>query len=295
MKLGWIGLGAMGRPMAAHLARDFETLVWNRTSGTATRHAEQHGTRAVDLADLAGVDVLFLCLPTTAVVREVLGGVEADLEPGLLVVDCTSGDPEESRVLAERLDRRGVGYLDAPVSGQTHGAEQGVLTVMVGGDGAALERALPALETFAKRVIHVGPVGAGHAMKAANNFLFALNLWGAAEALELLEHEGVGAEVAVAVLQSSSGRSQVTERFIPDWVLHPKGEDTFRLGQLAKDVGVAARAARRAGLPAPLHARTDELYAHLAEALGFAAETPVSFEAMRGRPLDGPGPERGDR
>src|SRR5690606_14360457 len=146
-------------------------------------------------------------------------GLLAGAEAGAVLVDCTSGDPASSRRLAERLAARGIGFLDAPVSGGTNGAEAGTLTIMVGGDGEALERARPVLETFGSRIEHIGPVGSGHALKAVNNGLLAVHIRAFAEGFAALVKAGVPAGKAVEVLNASSGSSFLSQSLVPERVL----------------------------------------------------------------------------
>lgn len=268
MKLAWIGLGAMGRPMAANLATRFDTLVHNRTAEVADEHAAAHGTTAVALADVADADVIFTCLPTTAEVVAVAGQLLADLRPATVWVDCTSGDPRESRELAARLAERGVTYLDAPVSGGTDGAAAGTLTIMVGGDAEALDQVRPALEVLGSNIVHVGPVGAGHAVKAINNTLLAANLWMAAEGLAALARVGVDATAALQVINGSSGRSYTTERLLPERVLTREFPRTFALGLLAKDAGIGQDVIDDAAIPAPMLRQIVALYRLAARELG---------------------------
>lgn len=251
MHLAWIGLGAMGRPMAANLARDFETLVHNRTRSVADEHAAAHGTTAVDLEDVTSADVLLTCLPTTAEVVDTADRLGDGLRHGTVWIDHTSGDPAASRELAGELAARGVTYLDAPVSGGTDGAAAGTLTTMVGGDAAVLARVRPVLDAVASRVVHVGPVGAGHAVKAVNNTLLAANLWLAGEGLTALARLGVDPTAALEVINGSSGRSFATEVLFPDRVVTRAFPPTFALGLLAKDAGIGAAVLDDAEVPAP--------------------------------------------
>ena len=251
MQLAWIGLGAMGRPMAANLARQFPTLVHNRTRSVADEHAATHGTTAVDLTELTRADVILTCLPTTTEVVEVAEAVGGDLREGTVWIDHTSGDPAASRVLAADLDAQGVHYLDAPVSGGTDGAAAGTLTVMVGGDADAFERVRPVLDAVASRIVHVGPVGAGHAVKAVNNTLLAANLWLAGEGLTALARLGVDPGAALEVVNGSSGRSFATEVLLPERVVSREFPATFALGLLAKDAGIGASVLDDADVPAP--------------------------------------------
>lgn len=266
--VGFLGLGAMGAPMAAHLAAARRTLVWNRTTSVAEAHAAAHGSREVPLEGIAEADVLVSCLSRTVDVVDVARRLAADLRPGTVWVDCTSGDPEPSRVLAARLAEHGVTYLDAPVSGGTNGAEAGTLTVMVGGDADTLERVRPVIDAFAGRVVHVGPIGAGHAVKAVNNTLLAANLWAAGEGLVALASAGVPAATALEVINASSGRSFASEVLIPERVVTRQFPVTFTLGLLAKDVGIARGVLDAAGSPAPVLRQVAELLAVAVRELG---------------------------
>lgn len=260
MKLAWIGLGAMGRPMAANLVGSFETLVHNRTSVVADEHAAAHGTTAVGLAEVTSADVILTCLPTTAEVAATVAALGDRLRPGTVWIDHTSGDPAASRELAEDLAAREVAYLDAPVSGGTDGAAAGTLTTMVGGDAAVLDRVRPVLEAMATTIVHVGPVGAGHAVKAVNNTLLAANLWMAAEGLTALAKQGVAPTAALEVINGSSGRSFPTERLIPQRVVTREFPATFALGLLAKDAGIGEAVLDDAAVPAPLLRQVVAMY-----------------------------------
>lgn len=238
--IGFVGLGAMGRPMAANYRRGVSTRVWNRTAAVASEHATRHATEAVDdLDQLAGCQVIASCLPTTAEVAQVAARLGPQLAPGTVWLDHTSGDPAASRPVADQLADQQVTYLDAPVSGGTDGAAAGTLTVMVGGDPDVRARVDGLLELIADRVVHVGPVGAGHAVKAVNNALLATSLWAAAEGLTALTAADVDPEAALQVINGSSGRSFASERLLPERVLTGAFPATFALGLLAKDVGLA--------------------------------------------------------
>ncbi|MDX2184641.1 MAG: NAD(P)-dependent oxidoreductase, partial [Gemmatimonadaceae bacterium] len=182
MSIAFLGLGAIGAPMARHLAAPPEALaVWNRTAAKATAFAAATGARAAATpADAArGAQVVITCFPVSGDVERLLDGPDgllAGMGPGTVLVDCTSGDPATSVRMAARLAARGIGFLDAPVSGGVVGAEQGKLTVMVGGDAAVLEQVRPVLSRFGAKIVHCGPVGAGDALKAVNNALLAMHI-----------------------------------------------------------------------------------------------------------------------
>lgn len=273
--IAFLGLGAIGRPMARRLAERFSGVtVWNRTAATATRFAEEAtAVAAVTAADAArAATVVITCFPTSQDVVSVLdAGMEEALRPGTVLIDCTSGDPATSRSIAARLSARGVAFLDAPVSGGTTGAENGTLTVMCGGSAEVLAQVRPVLEAFGAKIVHCGDVGAGHALKAVNNALLAVHVLSTAEGLAALVRAGVRADVALDVINASSGRSNASMNLFPERVLTRAFPRTFRLALLDKDAGIAAGVAREHGVPAPL--------LQLAAALMSAAHNELGEEA----------------
>jgi 3-hydroxyisobutyrate dehydrogenase len=283
MRVAFLGLGAIGTPMAAHLARDHELTVWNRTAERARAFAERQKARAAATPREAVTDAaaILTCLPTSAEVESLLDGpdgVIAGAARGALFLDCTSGDPATSRRIASRLAERGIAFADAPVSGGTNGAEAGTLTVMVGGDAATFERARPVLASFGKRIVHMGPVGAGDAMKAVNNALLGVNIQAIGEALASLARAGVEPRLAVETLNASSGRSFVSEQLVPERVLTGAWPRTFRLALLDKDVGIARGIASESSVEAPvLGAAGDALH----RARGILGEEADYLEAIR--------------
>ena len=256
--VAFIGLGAMGYRMAAHLPKHFETVfVWNRNFAKAEQHATEYGTLAVALQDAVQADVIFSCLPTSQDVEALISGLE--LKAGSIWIDCTSGVPESAKNLAEVLGTQQVSFLDAPVSGQTIGAENATLTVMVGGQTEAFEKALPALQAVGKLIKHVGDSGAGFAVKAVNNMLLAVNLCSVAEGFTTLKAHGVNLGEALDCINASSGKSGVTETVLPQRVLNRSFPLTFALSLLAKDTGIALDLVRDAKLSAPVIALTQSL------------------------------------
>lgn len=283
MRIGFLGLGAIGRPIAGHLARVHQVRVWNRTPGRAAAFAGESGATAVGTPRDAseGAELVFTCLPNSPEVEEVLAGadgVEAGLAPDSVLVDLTSGIPASSRRIAARLSSRGVAFADAPVSGGTAGAEAGTLTIMVGGDASVFARILPVLETFGKRIVHVGPAGAGHALKAVHNMLIAVNVFALGEGLTTLARAGVAPRTALEVINNANGRSFVSERLVPERVLTGAWPRTFRLALLDKDVVIARDLAREQGIEAPLMDTVSALLSAAHAALGEEAD---HVEAIR--------------
>ena len=256
--VAFIGLGAMGYRMAAHLVNQFEQVwVWNRNFSKAEQHAQQYGSQAVELSQAVQADVIFSCLPTSQDVVDLIEGLT--LKAGSVWVDCTSGVPGIARVLHTQLKAQGVGFLDAPVSGQTIGAERGTLTVMIGGDAEDVQRALPAMQCFGQLIQHVGEPGAGFAVKAVNNMLLAVNLCAALEGFSTLKAHGVDLNNALACINASSGKSAATESVLPQRILNREFPLTFALPLLAKDTGIALDLAHQAKLAVPVIAQTQSL------------------------------------
>ena len=277
-RVAFLGLGAIGAPMARHLARKFDLAVWNRTASRAVAFASTHhgATHARTPADAARMrDIVVTCLPTSREVEGLLDGADgllAGLQKGALVVDCTSGDPASSRRIASRLAEAGVSFIDAPVSGGVSGAEKGELTVMVGGKSADLEKARPVLEAFGKKIVHCGDVGAGDAIKAVNNALLAVHIWATAEGLAALAKSGVDPKIALDVINASSGRSNTSMNLFPERVTSRAFPRTFRLALLDKDVGIAADVARAQKVASPLLQLTAELFRLAHDELGEEAD-----------------------
>jgi 3-hydroxyisobutyrate dehydrogenase len=283
VRVAFLGLGAIGRPMAAHLARSHDLTVWNRTAARAEEFTRSTGGRmAVTPGEAArGAEVLLTCLPTSAEVEALLDGPDgmlATFPAGGLMLDCTSGDPQSAQRIARRLAATGHAFADCPVSGGTNGAEAGTLTIMVGADPATFERARPVLACFGKRIEHLGPVGAGSAMKAVNNALLAVNILAFGEGFAALAKAGVPPRKALEVLNASSGRSFVSESLVPDRVLTGAWPSTFRLALLDKDVGIAVGFLESQGVAGPVLHLAGQLFHAARAALGEQADY---LEAIR--------------
>ena len=250
----------MGYPMAGHLSKQFETLIWNRSNAKAESHSIEYGTHSISsFNELISVDVLFTCFPTSKEVLEIAPKILEVAKAGLVWVDCTSGDPASARELSAMLAARGMQYLDAPVSGGVKGAINGQLTVMVGGEEATLEHVRKIIESFAAKIVFCGPSGAGMAVKAANQALLGINILALSEVLLGLEKAGVRTSTALDVINASSGRSNVSMNLFPERVVGRGFPATFALGLMAKDVRIASQALREARVPSPLTSLTENL------------------------------------
>ncbi len=277
MNVAFLGLGAIGAPMARHVASKFSLSVWNRTQSKADTFAAAYAVRVAKTPKDAARDaaVVITCLPTSREVESLLDGADgllAAMTSGTTLIDCTSGDPATSRRIAERLHAKGIAFIDAPVSGGVIGADNGALTVMCGGSRETFDAMRPVLEAFGKKIVHVGPVGAGDALKAVNNALLAVHIWSAAEGLAALAKAGVSPSAALDVINSSSGRSNTSENLVPQRVVTGAFPRTFRLALLEKDVAIAADFLRDQRVPSAVIQQVAELFRVARGELGEVAD-----------------------
>lgn len=239
--VAFVGLGAMGYGMAANLHRyraPSETVhVWNRTGKIAEAHEKSVGTRSASSLDhLKSCSIVFLCLPTSAEVERLCSELGPKLSPGSINADCTSGDLHKTRQIALQLEsQHGVQMVDCPVSGGPAGAASGELTSMVGGPRKAVDAIVPYLSRMVKRqIVPVGPIGAGHAVKAVNNTLNTAHLLLAAEGLIARAEFGIAPDVAVKAINGSSGCSLQTEVRVPEEILTRRFNYGFPLASCSK-------------------------------------------------------------
>ncbi len=254
--LGMVGAGNMGYPMASRLIDAGYTVRCYDSDASALRRVADRGAQPADAPAqvVGGANAVLLSLPSSDVVEDVLlnGGLADAAAPGTVLVDMGSSRPSSTRMLGQRLAPRHVGYVDAPVSGGVAGAEAGRLTIMVGGPDWAVATVRPVLEMLGSKVLHVGDVGAGHALKALNNLLSATHLLATSEAMRIGEAFGLNAENMLAALNSSSGRSGSTEVKWPDYVLPGSYDSGFGLRLMVKDMKIAVELASDTGRSAAL-------------------------------------------
>ncbi|MGZ8797458.1 MAG: NAD(P)-dependent oxidoreductase [Thermoanaerobaculia bacterium] len=273
MKIAFIGLGAMGFPMARHLAREHEVLVWNRTAEKAQRHSREHGTKvARDLSECASAGVIITMLPTSKEVDEIVDRLLPHLRPGTLWIDATSGDPNVSRETAKKLATKSVDFVDAPVTGAVVGAENATLTIMVGGSEKAFERAREILKLTGKTIIHAGDVGAGHAIKVLTNSIMGATVWITAECMLLAKKLGIDIKTALAVTNAGSGRSNASENLLPMRLIEGKWPLVFKLAHHDKDIRIAASLSHQQHASTPMLALTSQLFTAALYELGEKAD-----------------------
>ena len=227
MRIGWIGIGRMGRPMVVNLVRKgFDVTVQNRSQDKVAEIAAMGATAGESFAQMAAeLDAVHTCLPGTELVRGVVSGLVDAARPGLLIVDHSTIHPDAARELASRAAARGVAYLDAPVSGSGPVAERGELTIMCGGDADAFEQARPAMEAMGRTVALMGPSGSGALTKIVNNVLMAANLAVAMEGLLFAVKAGLDPQALFAVVRTASGASRTWERNVPRILSRDFGAD----------------------------------------------------------------------
>lgn len=262
--LGFIGLGLMGRPMAANLLKaGFAVTVWNRTASRSEPLVALGAQSAASAREAAAAsDVLITIVSDPPALEQVLWGDQGALEGlrrGSVLVDSSTVSPVLARRVAASCAERGVEFLDAPVTGGTWGAEKGELTIMVGGAAETLARVEPVFAAIAKRWIHLGPSGAGQTVKLAMNLLLALEVDALVEALALANAGGVSGERLLEVLQSSMGRAPVLDVKAP-LILAQNFTPSFPLRLMHKDLTLAMDLAKQLGVSLPVGAAARETY-----------------------------------
>jgi 2-hydroxy-3-oxopropionate reductase len=273
MKVGFIGLGVMGAPMAGHLLRAGHGLaLWARRPETAADLVAAGAALCSTPAELGRCSQVVFTMVTAGPDVEglVLGpqGLEAGLAPGAVLVDCSTIAPDTARRLAERLAGRGVAFLDAPVSGGVQGAIDASLAIMAGGDAEALERVRPLLECLGKRIVHVGPSGAGQVAKVCNQVIMVAAIQAAAEALHLASAAGADPARVRQALAGGSAGSRVLE-VMGERMVRRDFDAGIEARLHHKDFGIALEAARLAGVPMPLAASVgQQLNALMAQGWG---------------------------
>jgi 3-hydroxyisobutyrate dehydrogenase len=275
-RIGFIGLGNMGAPMASNLVRGgHDVMAYDIAAERAQHFAQAHAARTTEsLAEVARhADIVITMLPTGREVREVLleaqgGALAGDLRHGAVVIDMSSADPVGTRTLGGALATRNIVLIDAPVSGGVPRAKDGSLAIMVGGDAAVIAAVKPVLACLGRNLFEVGSLGCGHAMKALNNFLAATSYAAAVEALVIGRQFGLDPAVMTDVINVSTGRSFASENIIRQHVLSGTFATGFALGLLAKDVKIAADLAQQIGVDAPLGRLIRDLWGDARDAIG---------------------------
>lgn len=264
-KVAWLCLGVMGYPMAGHLARAGHTVtVWNRTPEKSWHWGQQYGGSAASdvAAAVRDVSFVFVCSGDDPDLQAVAEVALPAMTEGSVLVDHTTVSAEVTAGLAASSAERNVAWLDAPVSGGQAGAEEGRLTVMVGGDAAAFERARPLMETYGRAVTHMGPSGSGQRTKMVNQICIAGLVQGLAEGLRFAQRAGLDAEQVVEVISKGAAQSWQMDNRARS-MLQGEFDFGFAVDWMRKDLRIALAEARRNGAKLPVAALVDQLYARL--------------------------------
>lgn len=274
-KIGFIGVGNMGNPMAANLLQGgFEVAVFDARPETAAAFVEQHGGRAAgSLAEVAnGADAVITMLPDDKIVRKVMldqGGAAAAMMQGAVLIDMGTCDPTGTQATAAALEKSGIAMLDAPVMGGVVFARDATLDIMAGGSKELVERCTPVLKAMGRSVTHCGATGSAHAMKALANYVNACALINAIEALTIGKKFGLDAKVmADALVPMCAGRNHPIEKKVIPQILTHKYATGMALSFIAKDVKIAVNTAHAIGAAAPLAEKVSELWSDAVNKVG---------------------------
>ncbi len=267
MKIGFIGLGQMGRPMALNLLKSGAPVAVHSADTSAYPALRKAGATPVDRSvDLADADVVFLCLPHGEVVRDVLfgtagvtGGLAARMRPGQTVVDTSTIAYNTTLEVAVALRQAGIDFIDAPVSGMEARAVDGTLTVMCGGERPVFDRIEPLLKHMGNQILFMGPAGSGQLTKLINQLLFDINCAGLAEILPMAVKMGLDPDQVGAVINSGTGRSYASEFFVPR-MLQRGFSSGYPMKHAYKDLVSAAELGARLCIPMPVLAAATATY-----------------------------------
>jgi 3-hydroxyisobutyrate dehydrogenase len=285
----FLGLGVMGGPMARHLSQKGHTVtVWNRSPDKAAAWKEKGGkgeAAATPDAAIVGVDFVFMCLGDDPDVEAVFDRIEPVLKAGQVIIDHTTGSADLARRLAMRAKAKGVGYLDAPVSGGQAGAENGQLTVMVGGEADTFAKAEPVMRAFSKQITLIGETGAGQLAKSVNQICIAGVVQGVAEGLHFARKNGLDEAKVIEAISAGAAQSwQMQNRW--KTMVDGKFDFGFAVDWMRKDLRIALDAARRAGASTPLTALVDQFYADI-QAEGHGRWDTSSLISRLNKPITG--------
>ncbi len=282
-KIGFVGIGAMGTPMAGHLSdAGYQLAIYDLDPARVRAFvASKQALTPSSLTDLGKhSELVITMLPDGGVVRKVICGeqdsmrdcVAAGLAKGAVVLDMSSSSPVATRELAPLLEARGIRLMDAPVSGGVKRAVSGQLAIMAGGDGSLLEICRPVLEKMGKQIFHAGPLGAGHAIKALNNYVSAAGLIAACEAAIAAQRFGIDPNVLVDILNASSGMNNTTANKMKQFMLSGAFNAGFSTGLMAKDLRMALEIANATGTAAPLAEPCVKIWNDMEQALGAGSD-----------------------
>ena len=276
MNIGFIGIGAMGRPMAVNLLKaGFHLTVYDLNQEVVQQLIEMGACSAATPKELAvDADVVITMLPNFDVVQSVLDGADgvlAGAREAAVIIDMSTVAPNQTRRMAALAKEKGVSYLDAPVSGGVGGAAKGALTIMVGGPAAVIEQVMGIFNVLGKKVYRVGDVGAGDAIKLVNNLLLGINMAAVAEAMVVGVKAGLDPQVLLEIISSSSGSSYALETKMPKFIMKGNFDPGFAIDLQFKDLELATQTGKDLGVPLILTNLAQQIFEQ-ARAAGLGGE-----------------------
>ncbi|ACB85727.1 3-hydroxyisobutyrate dehydrogenase [Natranaerobius thermophilus JW/NM-WN-LF] len=265
MKVGFIGLGVMGKRMAQNILKnDYSMIVFDVDENVVQEFVDQGAEKASSPAEAAATaDVVLTSLPNDSIVKKVILGESGVLEgakENTVLIDLSSIPPKAIREVADQATKQGVEVIDAPVSGGAAGAEKGTLTVMVGGKSDVVDQARPVLNCICNKIFHVGDVGAGDTLKLVNNLMLGANMLIASEAMALGTKAGLDPDVLFEVISESSGRSYALEAKYPKFISQGNFDPGFSIDLEYKDLELAISTAKDMNMPLIMGNLTQQLY-----------------------------------
>ncbi|RYE41590.1 MAG: NAD(P)-dependent oxidoreductase [Hyphomicrobiales bacterium] len=282
MNVGYVGLGNMGGALASRLAPQGNLAVYDLDPKATQRLVELGATAAASPADLAkNCDTIVLCLPTSAHVHDVIfraGGMASELRPGTVIIDQTSGDPRETRAIADDLAQLQVDLVDAPVSGGPFRAADGTIAIMVGATGEQYDAVLPLLRVISPNVFRAGELGSGHLIKLVNNMVSGVIRWITMEGVALAAKYGVAPENAVEIMSAGGARNDWMVAVMGPQVIRGDLSNGFSVGLAHKDLKLACELGNDASVPLLVGNLTREIYQMCINEMGF--DTKVDSTAL---------------
>ena len=284
-KIGFIGLGNMGRPLAERLLKKYQLYVYDLEEENLNFFVSHGAIKCLSPSEIASnTDKVFLCLPTSSIVEKVINGDNGVLrtaKQNSFIIDMTTGEPDITRELSKNLLLSNINFIDAPVSGGPKGAHLGNIAIMIGGTEKQFSVIKPIMDDISSNIFYAGEIGSGHAIKAGNNLLNLICRMATFEVISMLAKDGVDPEKAVNIIQKSSGRNYATEITLPDNILSGKMFQGFSTGLMKKDSGVALQIAYSNKIDMPLGKLAQDLLNKTIEEFGLDADmskVAISYE-----------------
>ena len=288
-KIGFIGLGNMGKPLAERLLEKYDLYVYDQSSSALDFFVSNGASKCTSPAEVAlNTNTIFLCLPTSSIVEKVIYGQNGILntaKKNTFIVDMTTGEPEISRKISQKLLSQDINFIDAPVSGGPKGAHQGNIAIMIGGTENQFSIIKPIMDEISSNIFYAGEIGSGHAIKAGNNLLNLICRMATFEVISMLVKDGVDPKKAVNIIQKSSGRNYATEITLPNNILSGKMFQGFSTGLMNKDAGVAMQMANINKIDMPLGEMAQNLLQDTIKEFGLNAdmsEVAITYEKKTG-------------